>query len=55
MTFEASRFPSENVLGVKCGCQRRPVLVIECSFEGGHNKEGSGTEDGSEFQSLAVG
>ena len=42
MTFEAYRFPSGHAIGVKGGCQRRPVVVIECSFEGGHCREGSG-------------
>ena len=44
VTFEADRFPSGNVLVVKLkgGCLRRPAMVIECSFEGGHCREGSG-------------
>ena len=32
MTFEAYRFPSGNVLGVKGGCQRRSMIVIERNF-----------------------
>ena len=35
VTFEAYRSPSGNVLAVKGGCQSRPIIVIECSFEGG--------------------